>query len=145
MWHCCWRSYRNWHSFHIKYLTILISGKTTVIHINVDPLSNYVFVVFITQMLTSIFLDEWNTYIRMSLSASPTIKFKVFGKEFSITLKSLITSEMNVYLSVGGKYLIIILTHSKCKGYFFIQYRMISLWILILPLHGNTFQYHRKS
>ncbi|XP_060574162.1 uncharacterized protein LOC132731881, partial [Ruditapes philippinarum] len=53
-------------------------------------------------MLTSIFLDEWNTYIRMSLSASPTIKFKVFGKEYSITFKSLITSEMNMYLSVGG-------------------------------------------
>ncbi|XP_060560681.1 uncharacterized protein LOC132720542 isoform X1 [Ruditapes philippinarum] len=53
-------------------------------------------------MLTSIFLDEWNTYIRMTLSASPTIKFKVFGKEYSITFKSLLTSEMNLYLSVGG-------------------------------------------
>jgi hypothetical protein len=34
---------------------------------------------------------------------------------------------MNMYLSVGGKYLSIILTYSKCKGYVFIQYRIISL------------------
>lgn len=57
-----------------------------------------------TQVLTSIFLDEWNGFIQLKLSSSPILKFRIFGKDYAVSFRNLVTTEMNLYLSVGGKF-----------------------------------------
>ncbi|XP_053408335.1 uncharacterized protein LOC123559761 [Mercenaria mercenaria] len=81
-------------------------------------------------MLTSIFLDEWGGYVRLTLSASPTLKFKLFGKQYAVTFKNLVTSEMNLYLSVGGPHRVWCGEKANPPGFFF------SLRLEINPFKG---------
>ena len=66
------------------------------------------------------FIDEWNTLLRIKATFTPTLKFKLFGKQHSITFDDLAAGKLDAYLSVGGecnKYVLYqrILTEQKSK------------------------------
>ncbi|XP_053373366.1 uncharacterized protein LOC123544865 [Mercenaria mercenaria] len=51
-------------------------------------------------VLTSIFLEEWNAYARVTMS--PSLNFKVFGQDYKISLAKSINAEVETYASIGG-------------------------------------------
>lgn len=52
-------------------------------------------------MLTAMFREEWTGVIDIQLSFSPILRFKLFGKEYSVKLQ-LLTGTVDVYISIGG-------------------------------------------
>ena len=55
-------------------------------------------------MLTAVFLDEWNLFLNMKLTVTPTFKFKMFGSEYLLTIEDLVKANLNILMSIGGKF-----------------------------------------
>ena len=55
------------------------------------------------QILTGLFIDEWNMLLNVKFSATPRLKFKMFGNTYSITFDDLIEGTTEAFSSVGGK------------------------------------------
>ena len=61
------------------------------------------------------FLDEWNVLATIKLTVTPILKFKLFGKHYSVTFVDLVAEKLNTYMSVGGEFKV---------GTFFLIYRI---------------------
>ncbi|XP_053380102.1 uncharacterized protein LOC123547975 [Mercenaria mercenaria] len=60
----------------------------------------YLAVPSVQTMMTSIFREEWTGLVDIQLSVSPVLRFKLFGKDYSISLQ-LVTASLNTYISIG--------------------------------------------
>ncbi|XP_053380098.1 uncharacterized protein LOC128548733 [Mercenaria mercenaria] len=61
----------------------------------------YLGVPSVQTMMTSIFREEWTGFIDIQLSVSPVLRFKLLGKDYSVSLQ-LVTASLNTYISFGG-------------------------------------------
>ena len=59
---------------------------------------------YFLQLLTSVFLDEWNMLMRTKVTAGMIIKFELFGAMQEIRLKDQGVASVDIYASIGGKY-----------------------------------------
>ena len=66
-----------------------------------DKHSSEVFFYYL-QLLTAMFIDEWNVLVRAQVGFTLTLKFSLFGKEYSISFDDLIAGTTDMYMSVGG-------------------------------------------
>ena len=56
------------------------------------------------QMLTAIFIDEWNVLAQVQASATPTVTFKLFNKVHSISFPDMAKVSVDMYMSIGGEF-----------------------------------------
>ena len=65
--------------------------------------------IFYSQLLTAMFIDEWNILVREkaglhALNRTLTLKFQLFGDDYSISFDDLATGTADMHMSVGGTY-----------------------------------------
>ncbi|KAK3102630.1 hypothetical protein FSP39_012769 [Pinctada imbricata] len=56
----------------------------------------------VKDMLIAMFIEEWNAFATAKASGNITLKFKLMGKNYTLFLQDLLTSNLDMYMSVGG-------------------------------------------
>ncbi|XP_053378542.1 uncharacterized protein LOC123527162 [Mercenaria mercenaria] len=54
-------------------------------------------------ILKSVFLREWNAYLKLNLLGSISLTFKLFGKSQTLTLRNAGAADIEAYASLGGQ------------------------------------------
>lgn len=50
------------------------------------------------------FIEEWNAFITAKASGNVTLQFKLMGKNYTLFLQDLLTTNLDMYMSVGGDF-----------------------------------------
>ncbi|KAK3103537.1 hypothetical protein FSP39_019957 [Pinctada imbricata] len=56
----------------------------------------------VTDMLIAMFIEEWNAFVTVKATGKVTLKFKLMGKNYTLFLQDLLTSNLDMYMSVGA-------------------------------------------